>query len=169
MSKEKLSTSAGVAQNPLLPAGGFVDRKFYKMENVNFDFVVMDKKNVSVSRGGLKKGSYISVNQNDGRVVFTDLMSNKIGIEYGSTATFIFPKENNGEIYILIDAENGFMIRRQGKDRGSLLFMNKIVAFNIHRYFNSEKNSIKLSVFPEQVLINNKMQVWKVICQRTAV
>ena len=138
------------------------------MENINVDLVILDKKTVAVSRGGLPKGNYISINGNDGRIVFTDLMSKKIGIEYGSTATFIFPKENNSEAYLLIDDKNGFMIRRQGKDRGSLLFMNKIVATNIHKYFKSEKNSIKLSVFPEQVLINEKIQVWKVVCQRSA-
>jgi len=138
------------------------------MESINIDFEILDKKTVSVSRGGLPKGNYISVNGNDGRIVFTDLMAQKIGIEYGSTATFIFPKENNGEVYLLIDDENGFMIRRQGKDRGSLLFMNKVVAANIHRYFKSVKNSIKLSVFPEQILINDKMQVWKVVCKRSA-
>ncbi len=132
------------------------------------DFMVMDKKTVAVSRGGLPKGNYISVNDNDGRIVFTDLMAKKLDIEYGSTATFILPKENNGEAYLLIDDENGFMIRRQGKDRGSLLFMNKIVASNIHRYFKSEKSSIKLSVYPEQILINEEMQVWKVVCQRAA-
>jgi hypothetical protein len=138
------------------------------MENISVDFVIMDKKTVAVSRGWLPKGNYISVNDNDGRIAFTDLMTKKLGIEYGSTATFIFPKENNGEAYLLIDDENGFMIRKQGKDRGSLLFMNKIVASNIHKYFKSEKSSIKLSVFPEQVLINDKIQVWKVICQRSA-
>ena len=138
------------------------------MENINVDLIILDKKTVAVSRGGLPKGNYISVNDNDGRIVFTDLMSKKIGIEYGSTATFIFPKENNGEVYLLIDDENGFMIRRQGKDRGSLLFMNKVVASNIHKYFKSEKSSIKLSVYPEQVLINDKIQVWKVVCQRAA-
>lgn len=138
------------------------------MESINIDFEILDKKTVAVSRGGLPKGNYISVNGNDGRIVFTDLMVQKIGIEYGSTATFIFPKENNGEVYLLIDDENGFMIRRQGKDRRSLLFMNKVVAANIHRYFKSVKNSIKLSVFPEQILINDKMQVWKVVCKRSA-
>ena len=130
------------------------------MENINVDLIILDKKTVAVIRGGLPKGNYISVNCNDGRIVFNDLMATKIGIEYGSTATFIFPKENNGEAYLLIDDENGFMIRRQGKDRGSLLFMNKIIASNIHKYFKSEKSSIKLSVYPEQVLINDKIQVW---------
>ncbi len=129
----------------------------------------MDKKTVVVNSCGLPKCSYISVNSNDGRIVFTDFTAKKIGIEYGSTATFIFPKENNGEAYLLIDDENGFMIRRQGKDRGSLLFMNKIVAANIHKYFKSDKSSIKLSVFPEQILINEKIKVWKVVCQRASV
>ena len=136
------------------------------MENINVDFEIMDKKSV-VSRGGLPKGNYISVNKNDGRIVFTDLMANKIGIEYGSTATFILPKENNNEIYLLIDDKNGFMIRRQGKDRGSLLFMNKVVAAKIHNYYKSVKSSIKLSIFPEQIFINN-LKVWKLICQRSA-
>lgn len=139
-----------------------------KSECLNIPVLILDKKSVAVKRDGKPVESHISVNQQDGRIVFTELLSKKLGIEYGSTATFIFPKENNGELYLLIDDENGFMIRKQGKDRGSLLFANKVVAENIHRYFKSGKPSIKLSVFPQQILLNEKLCVWKIVCQRSA-
>ena len=70
------------------------------MENISIDFELFDKQTTTTSRGGISKGNYISVNSNDGRIVFTELMAKKIGIEYGSTVTFIFPKENNGETYL---------------------------------------------------------------------
>ena len=133
------------------------------VQALDIDVVILDKKSVAVKRDGKPVESHISVNQQDGRIVFTELLAKRLGIEYGSTATFIFPKENNGEAYLLIDDENGFMVRKQGKDRGSLLFANKVVAENVHKYFKSSKPSLKLSVFPEQILLNGKLQVWKVV------
>ena len=132
------------------------------MEKENFEITVMDRFTVlNNNRVGASKSSYISVNRNDGRIVFTELMQERIKLRCGDAVSFVFSKENN---YVFVTKnENGFVLRLQGKDRGAVMFSNKAVAAMIHDNFKSSESSLKLKAYPEPVIINDDIVAWELL------